>query len=173
VRRLRVDLDEFARSSPHTCRANSITAICMPKQMPKNGTPLSRAWRTAAILPSVPRGPKPSHQDGIGGRDRVRQALGFDLLGVDVGDLDPALVGDAAVHQRLVEALVGIGELDVLATIAIFTVSFGLRSAETMRFHLERLGEPVNVFRRSTMRSSSPSAWNTSGTRRCASRRAR
>ena len=40
-------------------RAASITAICMPKQMPKNGTLRSRANFTAWILPSVPRSPKP------------------------------------------------------------------------------------------------------------------
>ena len=36
-----------------------MTAICMPKQMPKNGTRRSRANRTAAIMPGVPRSPNP------------------------------------------------------------------------------------------------------------------
>src|SRR5207302_1861118 len=40
-------------------RAASITAICMPKQMPKYGTCRSRAKRAASILPSAPRSPKP------------------------------------------------------------------------------------------------------------------
>ena len=40
-------------------RAASITAICMPKQMPKYGTLRSRAKRAARILPSAPRWPKP------------------------------------------------------------------------------------------------------------------
>ncbi len=34
---------ELASASPQTLRAYSITAICMPKQMPKNGTFSSRA----------------------------------------------------------------------------------------------------------------------------------
>ena len=50
---------EDASGSPARLRAASITAICMPKQMPKNGTCCSRAKRTAAILPGVPRSPKP------------------------------------------------------------------------------------------------------------------
>ena len=44
---------------PARFRAASITAICMPKQMPRNGTLRSRAKRTASILPAVPRSPKP------------------------------------------------------------------------------------------------------------------
>ena len=36
-----------------------MTAICIPKQMPRNGIFCSRAQRTAAIFPSVPRGPNP------------------------------------------------------------------------------------------------------------------
>ena len=50
---------EFAPCMPATLRAYSTTASCMPKQMPKNGTAFSRAKRIAAILPSVPRAPKP------------------------------------------------------------------------------------------------------------------
>ncbi|KRZ34310.1 hypothetical protein T4B_10522 [Trichinella pseudospiralis] len=50
---------EFASFKPRTLRANSITAHCMPKQMPKNGTFLCRAQRQAATLPSIPRSPKP------------------------------------------------------------------------------------------------------------------
>ena len=43
------------------------------------------------------------------------QLAALDLLGVDVDQLDLGVVGDAAVEQRLVQALVGVGELDVLA----------------------------------------------------------
>ena len=44
---------------PSRLRAASITAICMPKQMPKYGTLRSRAKVAAWILPSVPRSPNP------------------------------------------------------------------------------------------------------------------
>ena len=40
-------------------RAASITAICMPKQIPRYGILFSRAYLAALILPSVPRSPKP------------------------------------------------------------------------------------------------------------------
>ena len=44
---------------PATLRATSITAICIPRQMPRKGTLFSRAKRIASILPSLPRCPKP------------------------------------------------------------------------------------------------------------------
>ncbi len=48
-----------AFSTPARLRAASMTAICMPKQMPKYGTLRSRANWAAWILPSEPRSPKP------------------------------------------------------------------------------------------------------------------
>jgi hypothetical protein len=50
---------EEASASPAWFRAASITAICIPKQMPKNGTLRWRAKRTASIIPGVPRSPNP------------------------------------------------------------------------------------------------------------------
>ena len=50
---------ELALGKPARFRAASITAICMPKQMPKYGILRSRANRAASILPSDPRSPKP------------------------------------------------------------------------------------------------------------------
>ena len=44
---------------PTTFRANSITAIWKPRQIPKYGTCFSRAHFAAAIIPSVPRSPNP------------------------------------------------------------------------------------------------------------------
>ena len=48
-----------APDRPAVFRAPSIHAICMPRQMPKNGTSRSRANLTAAIFPSEPRSPNP------------------------------------------------------------------------------------------------------------------
>ena len=50
---------EFESSRPHTFRANSMIATCMPRQMPKNGVPLSRAALIASTIPSTPRTPNP------------------------------------------------------------------------------------------------------------------
>src|SRR2546423_257550 len=55
------------------------------------------------------------HEDPVGRPDALGQALLLDLLRVDVGDTHPTLVGDAAVGERLVQALVGVGQVDVLA----------------------------------------------------------
>ena len=37
----------------------SITAACIPRQIPKNGILFSLAYRTASTLPSMPLTPKP------------------------------------------------------------------------------------------------------------------
>lgn len=49
----------FASSSPRTDRANSITAICIPKHIPRYGILLSRAYFAAMIFPSTPLSPNP------------------------------------------------------------------------------------------------------------------
>ena len=46
-------------SRPQTWRANSETATCIPRQMPRYGIASSRATRQARIFPSQPREPKP------------------------------------------------------------------------------------------------------------------
>ena len=50
---------ESALGMPHTLRAYSITASCMPRQTPRKGVLVSRAHLMALIIPSVPRKPKP------------------------------------------------------------------------------------------------------------------
>ena len=46
---------DAALGIPQTFLANSITAICMPKQIPRYGVLFLRAHWAAAIMPSVPR----------------------------------------------------------------------------------------------------------------------
>mmetsp|Transcript_14615 Transcript_14615/g.43241 ORF Transcript_14615/g.43241 Transcript_14615/m.43241 type:complete len:426 (-) Transcript_14615:386-1663(-) len=50
---------ECAPARPRTDRAYSTTSICMPRQIPRYGTPFSRAYLAVAILPSTPRLPNP------------------------------------------------------------------------------------------------------------------
>ena len=50
---------ELAPSRPTTLRANSMQAICMPRQIPRNGISFSRRYWIARIFPSTPREPKP------------------------------------------------------------------------------------------------------------------
>ena len=50
---------ELAFSRPNMFLEYSITAICIPKQIPKKGMLFSLAYFTALIFPSIPLSPKP------------------------------------------------------------------------------------------------------------------
>ena len=50
---------EFTSSSFSTSLANSTTAICIPKHIPKNGILFSLAYFIAVIFPSIPLFPNP------------------------------------------------------------------------------------------------------------------
>ena len=99
-------------------RAASMQAICMPRQMPKKGTLRSRANWTEAILPSVPRSPKPPGTrmacigSSVGGDLRLGMLEQFGVEPLDV-DLHP--VGEAAVDERLGQALIGVLQADIFA----------------------------------------------------------
>ena len=110
-------------------RANSITAICMPRQMPKNGTLLLARVADGVDLPlDAAAAEAGRHQDAVHLRQQRGRAAPLDLLGVDVVQVDAAVVADAAVDQRLVEALVRLDEVDVLADQA--DLDLGLRALE-------------------------------------------
>lgn len=49
----------LASCRPRTDRANSITAICIPRQTPRYGILFSLAYFAARIFPCTPRSPKP------------------------------------------------------------------------------------------------------------------
>ena len=49
----------WASRKPTTSRANSTIDNCIPRQRPRNGILFSLAYLIAAILPSIPRLPKP------------------------------------------------------------------------------------------------------------------
>src|SRR5690606_34086778 len=55
------------------------------------------------------------HQQAVDLENFPRPGLVLEGLGVDVDEFDRGVVGDAAVHQGLVQALVGVGQLHVLA----------------------------------------------------------
>ena len=107
---------ELASAMPSRLRAASITAICMPKQMPKYGTWRSRANCAARILPSAPRWPKPpgTRMPLTCSRNGAGSSL-LEHLGLDPVEVDLHLVGDAAVRQRLDQRLVGVLHAGVLA----------------------------------------------------------
>ena len=80
---------------PQTWRANSTTAICIPRQMPRNGIPFSRAIRAASTLPSIPRSPKPPgiRIPSAPSRLGLVEVLGGDQLGLDVDAVVPSRRG--------------------------------------------------------------------------------
>ena len=85
---------ELAPSRPHTCRANSETATCMPRQIPRYGMPCSRATRQARILPSQPREPKPPGTSTPSARlELLDRLLVGHVLGVEPAHVSPSLPG--------------------------------------------------------------------------------
>ena len=70
---------ELAPSSPHTCRANSDTATCMPRQMPRYGIRRSRATRQARIFPSQPREPNPPGTSTPSAASSTSAASSYDM----------------------------------------------------------------------------------------------
>ena len=63
----------WRRPSPQTWRANSMTAICMPRQMPRNGMPRSRAKRVARDLAlDAAAAEAAGHQDAVAPASRRR-----------------------------------------------------------------------------------------------------
>ena len=111
-------------------RAASITAICMPKQMPKYGTLRSRAKRAASILPSVPRSPKPpgTRMPCTPSRCCTASSLLEDLA-VEPVELDLHVVGDAAMGQRLGQRFVAVEQMRVFADDGDRDLALGLADA--------------------------------------------
>ena len=70
---------EFAPSSPQTWRANSETATCMPRQIPRYGISRSRATWQARIFPSQPREPKPPGTSTPSTCSSSRAASSYDM----------------------------------------------------------------------------------------------
>ena len=108
---------ELAPSMPATWRANSATAICMPRQMPRYGTlVLARAAGGADLALDAADAEAAGDQDAVallelGARLVVGRALSESIQ----HDLDLAAVVGAAVAERLDHRQVGVLELGVLA----------------------------------------------------------
>ncbi len=88
----------------------------MPRQMPKNGMPRSRAKRIASTLPSMPRSPKPPGTSNA--VEAGQQPLGpfvLDRFALNALDANLGPMGDAGVVERLVDRFVGVAVLGVFA----------------------------------------------------------
>ena len=105
---------EVAPAKPHTSRANSQTAACRPRQMPRiREHCCSRAWRAAAILPSMARAPKPpgTRMPSHAGRAPRRRSSSVSSSPSTKCTLHLALRSDSR-HgaRRLVDGEVGVGQ---------------------------------------------------------------
>src|SRR6185295_16823141 len=99
---------EFASSMPTRLRAASMTAICMPKQMPKYGTSRARELRRADLAFGAALAEAAGHQDAVDVLEERRRVLVFEHLALDPVEVDLHLVGDAAMRQRLDQRFVGV-----------------------------------------------------------------
>src|ERR1700712_5585779 len=89
---------EFAPSRPTTWRANSDTATCMPRQMPRDGVRVSRAARAGGGFPSPARGAEAAgHEHAVDGLEQRSGLLVRHVLGVDPANADLAAVVQARV----------------------------------------------------------------------------
>ena len=156
---------EFAPGRPHTFRAYSITAHCNPRQIPKNGSPCSRAQRTAEILPSIPRSPKPPGTRSPSTRPSGPAAPSPSICSASThaSSTRASLAippWTSASVRLLYESLRSI----YLPTTAIRVWCCGDFTFRTMSSQRERSTERAPRPSSFRMIASSPSRWNTSGT---------
>src|SRR6266568_4018102 len=113
---------ELACSMPTRLRAASITAICIPKQMPKYGTSRSRANCAA-------RAEAAGHQDAVDMLQERRRILVLEHLALNPVEIDLHLVGDAAMGERLDQRLIGVLHPGILADDGDGDVAFAIADA--------------------------------------------
>ncbi len=109
-----------------------MTAVCIPRQIPKYGIPFFAGKLDRLDLPLDPAilrtRPEPAARR-CSRRRKVRIAC-LELLRLDPLDEDPRRMGKPGVAQRFVDRLVGVAVLDVLPD-------------DRNRHFLERVADPV------------------------------
>ena len=101
---------------PARFRAASITAICMPKQMPKYGTlRVAREGDGVDLAFRAALAEAARHQDAVHPLQIGRRVLLLEDLALDPVEVDLHLVGDAAMLERLDQRFVGVLQAGVLA----------------------------------------------------------
>ena len=107
---------ELARCSPSTLRANSATAHCMPRQMPKKGMPrLAGEADGVDLALDAPLAEPARHEDAVHAGQQSFGPFALDGLAVDPLDADLRPVMHAGMVEGLVDRLVGVAVLGVLA----------------------------------------------------------
>ncbi len=100
----------------HTLRANSTTAHCMPRQMPRNGRArLAGVAHRRDLALDRPRAEATGNEDAVDASQLRGRLVGAERLGVDPVDLEVRAVVDGTVLERLDDREVGVLQLHVLA----------------------------------------------------------
>jgi hypothetical protein len=116
VRRLRIDLRRVRAVEPdHVARELDHRHLHAEADAEERPLLLARVAHRRDLALGAAVAEAHRHEDRVGAGDALGQPVLLDLLGVDVDRLDLALVRDAAVRERFVQALVGVRQVDVLA----------------------------------------------------------
>ena len=152
---------------PQTWRANSETATCMPRQMPRYGIALLARDLAGEDLALPAAGAEAAgHEHAVHRLEQLRRLLVGHVLGVDPAHAHPAALMHAGVLERLVHREVGVVELDVLADERdldlLAPLADAARSGPSTR-RARRAASSSPSFSQTSV--SSPSACRISGTR--------
>ena len=115
------------RAAADLCGRTRSWRICIPRQIPRNGTPCSRAYGTATDLPLDAAARRSRrHQDRIVRAEHIaRLDVGLEVVGVHKFELHVQASGDARVHEASVMDLYASSCSTYLPTAAMRTVCFG------------------------------------------------
>ena len=125
---------------------------------------LARELAAAAILPSMPRLPKPpGTRMRVDPAEYLRGTLGIDLLGIHPLQVDPRRLHDAAVAQRLAQRFVGVLVLDILADDGDGDLALRMLHRLDRALPAGQVGRPASRFSCLTTISSRPCLCSHSG----------
>ena len=105
---------ECASVKSKTFLANSMTAICIPRQIPKNGKLFSLAYLTAMILPSTPLMPKPGATSNPSRLSKFFTYIFFcNKFTVHIYNLHLAIIHGACMNKRFQNGFISILQFNI------------------------------------------------------------
>ena len=114
-----------------TLRPNSITAHCIPRQMPKNGMPRSRAKRMASTLPFDPAlAEAAGHKHAVESGKQAFGAFAFDQFALNALNANLRPMVDAGMIERFVDRFIRVAMFGVFAHDGDRNFVLGIAQAE-------------------------------------------